>query len=310
MKSGIISGITWALNTLILGYAFTMTPFLDGKAFIFAPLISTFLHDFISALIMGVVNRKQKLFSLDALKLVQKKEGRIIAIAALVGGPFGMTCYLMSIKYLGGVNAAAISSVFPAFGLVLSFVLFKNRMRISQVIALLIAVTAIVLLNDVTSLSSGINPLGFLYAIGCIIGWGSEAIIVEYGLKSRSITDFEALQIRQSVSALTYGILILPILGIWGETVMIMSSSTVLVIAGAALFGTVSYMMYYVSIAQIGGAKAMGLNVTYVVWTLIFSSIIALQAPSVKTCLLSVVVFVFSILAAVDYRTLIGSKEV
>ena len=43
MFTGLLSGVLWALDTVILGIALAMTPF--ENAAMLAPIISTFLHD-------------------------------------------------------------------------------------------------------------------------------------------------------------------------------------------------------------------------------------------------------------------------
>ena len=65
------------------------------------------------------------------------------------------------------------------------------------------------------------------------------------------MTDEIALQIRQTTSALTYGIVLLPILKGWGFTVSLFSGTGWLLptIALAALFATVSYLFYYRAIS-------------------------------------------------------------
>ena len=46
MIYGLLSGILWGLDTVLLGIALTMTPFISTEQAIFlAPLVSTFLHD-------------------------------------------------------------------------------------------------------------------------------------------------------------------------------------------------------------------------------------------------------------------------
>ena len=51
MFAGIIAGITWALETIILGIALGMSPFCSTEQAIFlAPFVSTFLHDACSAI--------------------------------------------------------------------------------------------------------------------------------------------------------------------------------------------------------------------------------------------------------------------
>ena len=46
MLSGVIAGILWGLDTVILGVALNSTPFLSTEqAIALAPFVSTFLHD-------------------------------------------------------------------------------------------------------------------------------------------------------------------------------------------------------------------------------------------------------------------------
>jgi hypothetical protein len=53
MFSGIIAGILWGFDTVILGAALNSTPFLSTEqAIALAPFVSTFLHDACSSLWM------------------------------------------------------------------------------------------------------------------------------------------------------------------------------------------------------------------------------------------------------------------
>ena len=47
MTYGILAGLTWALETIILGIALGMSPFVSTEQAVFlAPFVSTFIHDF------------------------------------------------------------------------------------------------------------------------------------------------------------------------------------------------------------------------------------------------------------------------
>ena len=51
MIFGLSAGVTWALETIFLGMALSMSPFVSSeKALFLAPFVSTFLHDLCSAL--------------------------------------------------------------------------------------------------------------------------------------------------------------------------------------------------------------------------------------------------------------------
>ena len=53
MISGLLAGILWGLDTVILGIALSMAPFLSTEqALALAPFVSTFLHDAASSIWM------------------------------------------------------------------------------------------------------------------------------------------------------------------------------------------------------------------------------------------------------------------
>ena len=55
MGYGLLSGILWGLDTVILGVALSMTPFISTEQAIFlAPFVSTFLHDICSSILMAI----------------------------------------------------------------------------------------------------------------------------------------------------------------------------------------------------------------------------------------------------------------
>ena len=57
MSFGILAGILWALETVTLGAALQMSPFVSTEQAVFlAPFVGTFLHDLFSALWMLLFN--------------------------------------------------------------------------------------------------------------------------------------------------------------------------------------------------------------------------------------------------------------
>ena len=148
----------------------------------------------------------------------------------------------------------------------------------------------------------------------CAFGWGIEAVILAKCLKDPEVTDEYALQIRQTTSALFYGIVLLPVLKGWGFTASLFTAGTgwlLPVIALAALFATASYLFYYKAIAQIGASKAMALNVTYSAWAMVFT-VLLLRDTSVltpMTVLCAVVVLVCGIFAAADFKEILSRRK-
>ena len=155
--------------------------------------------------------------------------------------------------------------------------------------------------------------LGFIGTLMCAFGWGIEAVIIAKCVQDEAVTNEIALQIRQTTSALTYGIIILPFMRGWGFTVSLFHDTGTLIptIAIAGLFATVSYLFYYKAISQIGASKSMALNITYSAWAVVIGVVFLgnynLLNPVTITC--AIVVLVFGILAGADYKDLIDRKK-
>jgi len=312
MLAGIIAGITWALETVILGAALAMTPFADSERAVFlAPFVSTFLHDAFSALFSCGYNGMKGNLP-QVLKAVRTRSGLFVAIAAVIGGPIGMTGYVLSVANMGASVGAVASAIFPAVGAVLAYFFLKEEMQWYRWVFLVFTLLGVYGLSYSPELNITNFWLGFIGTLMCAFGWGLEAVIVAKSVEDPLVTDEIALQIRQTTSALVYGIVLLPALKGWGFTAGLFSGTGALipVIALAALFATVSYLFYYRAIEQIGASKAMVLNVTYSAWAILFTVIFTGDTSSLNavTVICALVVLVCGVLSAADYRELVKKK--
>lgn len=315
MGYGIIAGITWALETVILGIALAMTPFVSTEQAVFlAPFVSTFLHDAFSAVWATVYNGIRGNLKNVWYALVKTKSGKFVVIAAVIGGPVGMTGYVMAVNYMGASIGAVASAIFPAIGAVLAYFFLKEKMQWYRWILLLVTLFGVYGLSYSPELDMSHFVIGVIGALMCAFGWGIEAVVLAKCLQDPEVKDEYALQIRQATSALVYGIIILPILKGWGFTASLFSGGIgwlLPTIVLAAFFATVSYLFYYKAIAAIGASKAMALNVSYSAWAIVFTVLI-LRDTSVLTpvtILCAVVVIVCGILAAADFRDLFGKGK-
>lgn len=314
MVFGVFAGITWALETVILGIALNMTPFLNTEQAVFlAPFVSTFLHDLFSALWACLYNGVRGNLK-NVWAALKTKSGKFVMLAALIGGPVGMTGYVMAIKYLGSAVGAVASSVYPAIGAILAYFVLKEKMQWYRWVLLAVTILGVCGLNFSADIAIDNVLLGALGALMCAFGWGTEAVILAKSMKDPNVKQEYALQIRQSTSALVYGAVILPILKGWGFTVNLFTSGTgwlIPVISLAALFATVSYLCYYNSIFRIGASKSMALNITYAAWAVVFTIIIlrdtSLLKPLPIICV--IVVIVCGLLAAADVKELFQKKK-
>lgn len=310
MAYGLLAGFFWGLDTVILGIALVMSPFLSTEqAILLAPFISTFIHDFCSSLwMLGYMGIKKE--SKKILAALKTRSGKVIVLAALMGGPIGMTGYVLSISYIGAAYTAIISALFPGVGALLSYIFLKEKMKGYQLAGLTVSILGVIALGYSPGGNESTNSLlGFLFALMCVIGWASEAVIIAYGLKTQEINDRLALQIRQLTSAIFYGAIIIPVVGGWSFTVSILPTKTAAIILLAALFGTASYLFYYKAINKIGASKAMALNITYSAWSIVFGAIILNEEVSLRSVIYALIIVGGSVTAAANLEEIVKFKK-
>lgn len=264
--SGLLSGLFWGLDSVLLGIVL-LSPVLIGLGSS-ASFVATFLHDSISFIILFILILSLKKIS-EFKKVLFSKSGLAIITAALLGGPLGMGAYILSIRYLGASIGAAGSAVYPAVGALLSYFFLKRTMKKHSIIGLVIAITAIALMSLNASSTSDNVFLGIVFLSLCVLGWGSEAVIIDATLKE-DVSSEVALAIRQLTSMLVYGLVVMPLLGFSNIGPVLSSSSLLILITLTSLAGTVSYLAYYKSIDLIGATQAMGLNISYPAWAFVF----------------------------------------
>ena len=313
MITGILAGVTWALETVILGIALGMSPLVSTEQAIFlAPFVSTFLHDACSALFMvayNLIRGKGR----ELLGVFKSSGLKWLILASAIGGPIGMTGYALAVNHMGASVGAVASAVYPAIGTVLAYIFLKESVKWYQWIFLICTLLGVYGL----SYSPGIQVenfwLGLLGAFMCAFGWGIEAVILAKCLKDPSIKNEYALNIRQMTSALIYGLLIIPVLGGWKFTAGLFTGHMgmlLITVAIAALFATVSYLFYYKTIAKVGASKAMALNITYTAWAIVFTVIIIRDLSVLNPfTLLCAAVVVCGILAATDIKVLLEKRK-
>lgn len=305
MQYGFGAALTWAFDTVILGIALSNVVFLDTPtAIALASFTSTFLHDSMSAIYMFIYMAVRKKLK-KTWQLLTSPKGKFIVLAALIGGPFGMSGYVLAIDNIGPAYTAAISAFFPAFGSLLSVFFLKHKMKWYQWIGLFVCLAAVAVLGWTPAEGVPGNwTLGIVGALVTVVGWGTEAVIIEWALRDATADDECCLQIRQTTSAVTYALVLLPLLGGWGVTVHAAASDAMPVIMAASLIGTISYLFYYKAIDRIGAAKSMALNITYSAWAIPVSAIMLGAIPDVRGIVCAFVIIAGAILAATDLKEL------
>lgn len=310
MIAGILAGMTWALETLVIGFALAMSQFVSTEQAVFlAPFVSTFIHDAFSAIWACAYNGIKGNLK-NIIKALKTRSGKFVVLAAIIGGPVGMTGYILAINNMGASVGAVASAIFPAIGAVLAHIFLKEKMQWYRWILLLLTLLGVYGLSYSPEINIQNFWLGIIGALLCAFGWGIEAVILAKSMQDPEVTDEIALQIRQTTSSLTYGIIILPFIDGWNFTIGLFHNSANLIpiIALAAFFATMSYLFYYRAISQIGASKSMALNVSYAAWAIVFTVIILgdTSVLNMWTIGCGLVVLVCGILAAADYKELLS----
>ena len=313
MVTGIFAGVTWAIETVVLGIAMGMMPMITPEeAMILAPFAATFLHDACSAVFTFIFNALKGNIK-NLFGVFKNPKVKWLIVASAIGGPVGMTGYVLAVNYMGASIGAVASAVYPAIGTVLACIFLKERVNWYQWIFLGLTLMGVYGLSYSPTLSVQNFWLGLTGALMCAFGWGIEAVVLAKCLKDNSIKNEYALNIRQTVSAVIYGLILLPVLGGWKVTASAFeqgNSIILLPIAIAALAATVSYLLYYKTIAKVGASKAMALNITYTAWAIVFTVILgdtSVINPLTLSC--AAVIVICGILAATDLKTLFGKNK-
>lgn len=314
MIVGLLSGLTWAVETVLMGIVLGMSPFFTtAQAMLLAPFAATFLHDLFSALSLFIYNGVRGKTK-DFFKILKKPGCKWLVLGATIGGPIGMTGYTMAVNYMGASVGSVATAVYPAIGTVLAFLFLKEKVKWYQWVFLFLTLLGVYGLSYSPDLNVTNFWLGLLGAFMCAFGWGTSTVILAKCLKDPDMDESYVLTLRQSVSALVYGVIILPVLGAWKfiPTLFTVKEPLLIpVLIGSALAATVSYLMYYVSLDKIGAAKTMALNVTYPAWAIILTVIFFGDTSMLNplSILCTLVVVVCGVLAACDMKQLFGRKK-
>ena len=307
MRYGIGSGALWGLDTVILAIALALNPFATDAH---ASLVSAALHDAVCALILLVFMAMRGRLK-DTWRAIHTRSGRAVMVAALLGGPIGMSGYLLAIDQIGAGYTAIISTFYPALGTALAVLVLKERMRPRQVIALAVAIGAIIATSYTSTSVSGSALWGVLGALAAVVGWGCEAVILAWGMRDDAVANETALQIRETTSGLTYLVLVVPLGGALSSTGQALTSPGAMgLVALAAAAGTASYLFYYKAIDLLGAARAMALNISYSAWAVLFAFLLQSIVPAPVQIVLCVVILVGTVLAATEnWRELTSFKS-
>jgi drug/metabolite transporter (DMT)-like permease len=292
------SGALWGAAAVALGEALTRRPLAATGALFAAPLAAAALHDCFAFVWVTVANGAARRLG-PALRVLHSRDGLVVCLAALVGGPLAMSTYLLAIAWAGAPYAVAISALYPALGAALGFVVLRDRLGAAGWCGVALAVAGAVL--PTYAPAGGASPhyaLGALCALTSAAGWAVEGVLVARSLARLPL--LAALNIREAVSGAVFLVLVLPLFAATGVAARTVASPVILLLVAASLCGAGAYLAYYRSLDLLGPARAMPANSTYVLWTIALSLTVSGHAPSLRLALGGLVVVAGITLVAAD----------
>ncbi|MEK5068631.1 DMT family transporter [Sporosarcina sp. FSL K6-1508] len=294
---GAASAVAWGVDTVIIGIIIASTPF--KEAVMLAPIIAAFMHDFFSSIWISLLMIIKGEF-INVLKLYKTKSGAILVLGALSGGPLAMSFYFLGIQYAGVTYAASIASIFPGIGAVLAFFFLKEKMNKRTWSGVVLSIIGVIVIAYVPTKFDTESTffIGILFSLGAAIFWGLEGVIGAWGMRGKEVVPLYAINIRQITSALSYAIILVPLLHGYPLVFEAAASNIVWIIVIAGFLGTANYSLYYSSINLIGAARGQSLNNTYVFWA-ILTEILFIGTPvNIQFIIGAIIIILASILVS------------
>lgn len=307
---GLGSGFTWGLDTVLIGVAMAMTPFVENPVLLIGgTFVCSMLHDVFAAVWMIILMLSKGRIR-ELLKAVCTKDGMWCMIGALFGGPLAMTFYVLAVAYGGPGLTATVTACYPLLGTVLAIFVLKEKMPLISWIGLFICIIGIAYIGYMPDTSDNGHIIGgILLAAVAAVGWAVESVVCAYGMKAGKVDPMMALLIRELTSGLVYMLIVVPVMlkGFGnmfdGIDAIAADLPTLGVLAFTALVGMSSFIMWYTAIDTIGAARSLCLNVTYSFWAVALSFLLFGGTLSFNVMLGSIMV-----IAGVTIATLLSNK--
>ena len=213
----------------------------------------------------------------DFGRSLKTKPGRILIVAAIIGGPIASTAYVVGLQMAGSI-IVPIAALNAAIGAIIGRMIFKQPLTKGMVGGIVLCFAAAVLIGS-TGMSfgegfSGEMLLGMIAAFCAALGWGIEGAVGGYAC---CMVDTEvAICIRQCTSGIVNAVILCSLLSLMGGD----GIGSGLALVGHALadgpsiwmffiggvFASWSFKFWYKGASMCGAALGMGCNGTYAFW--------------------------------------------
>lgn len=277
----LFSGLTYGMYTAFLTMGMTKGVWSDWygdntaglSAFVVAYLLAALgsaINDTCSA-VWAILYAVAKGKFGDLLRCINTTPGRIMILAALIGGPVAGTAYVIAIQMAGSI-VVPISALCPAIAAILGKILFKQELNKRMAFGIAICVFASFLIGS-TGFSGGASAktiAGILIAIIAALAWGFEGCVAGYG--TAMIDPEIGICIRQVTSGIANLFILVPIFGIMAGKVSISfnlamqaftSAPAMVWFALSGLLSVITFMTWYAGNSMCGAGLGTACNGTY-----------------------------------------------
>ncbi len=207
----------------------------------------------------------------DFLRCINTKPGRIMILAALIGGPIAGTAYVIALQMAGSI-VVPISALCPAIAAILGKILFKQKLNKRMAFGIAICVCASFLIGSTgfSGTASTKTIIGFCIAIVAALGWGFEGCVAGYGT---SMIDYEiGICIRQVTSGIANLFILVPVISIMAGKVGLSFNLAVQAFTNgpamiwfvlSGLLSVITFMTWYAGNSMCGAGLGTACNGTY-----------------------------------------------
>ncbi len=303
----LFAGVAWGLDGVLLGIMLILVPFTDELVFFMAPLVGACLHDGFAAFwvfLFNLISGKWR----EYIRTLATRPGQIVCCGALLGGPIAMSGYLLGIKFAGASYALSITAMYPAVGAILAVFILKEKITFRAWIGIATCIIGALVVSWTPP--PGNNYPHFYLGLGLslipMFGWALEGVLGAYAMDM--VDPSIAVGIREATSFVIYFVAVLPVIA--GFTlfkdvfVSGISSNLLYILIFSGLVGGIAYLGWYKAINMTGVGRAMAINITYALWSIIFAVILTDFQITLSLIIGAVIITVGSILVIANPKEL------
>lgn len=221
----------------------------------------------------------------DFARSINTKPGRILILAAIIGGPLASTAYVIGLQMAGSI-IVPIAALNAAIGAIIGRIIYKQKLSGGMILGIVICFTAAVIIGlfgygipegglaGIFGNMSGEAVIGIIAAFCAALGWGIEGAVGGYAC---CMVDTEiAICIRQCTSGIVNAVILCSLLAMIGGDGIgsglalvghaLADGSSIWMFIVAGIFASWSFKFWYKGASMCGAALGMGCNGTYAFW--------------------------------------------